>query len=215
MNKYLNFKESLKEILILQEPRLGKVIDYELVWLFLEDTSPNCRKRLRATLRNHESLNIILVSPDEEVGNLAWKSNVYSFLWIKDNDIFPYYTYLLERLSHKIKYKPISRKIKIKYQGGVDIFLADDICYAVGDGNYTVLYLATGVKKTITLKLKNLNDKISGLPQFSRIGKSFVVNLEKIKSIKGDSILFNAEKGLKLNLSPLYKRRLIKELLWY
>lgn len=216
MNHYINFKPSvLQKGLAAQEARINQMINHDLAWLYLPDASKESRTHLRKCLQTYEALNTIIVSPDIAVGELAWKTNAYHFLWTENHEVFPYYTALLERLTQKIEFKPMSRKVKIKFQGGIDVFGVENICYAVADGNYTVIYLDNGIKKTVTMKLKDLDQNLQNLPHFKRIGKSFIVNIDKIKRIRNNKAEFDTDKGLKLVLSPLYKKRLVKELLWY
>lgn len=97
--------------------------------------------------------------------------------------------------------KPASLFINPGTRGKVVQLKLEDIVYIEGLKNYVVVYTATG--KHITYL--TLTETLAALSksQFSRIHKSFVVNLLKIKSIEGNNI--EMDNQITLNIGTAYK----------
>jgi len=116
----------------------------------------------------------------------------------------------------KYNEKEIPKKLKIPFKGGMDVIDLHEICFCTGEGNYTTIYLSSGIKKTVTLQLNVIEKSLCTAPNFQRIGKSFIINLNKISRIKDKTVeLSTAKDPLKLNLSDLYIKRLKKTIMWY
>ncbi|MFY7671387.1 LytR/AlgR family response regulator transcription factor [Tenacibaculum sp. MEBiC06402] len=66
-----------------------------------------------------------------------------------------------------------------------DLYL-NDFLFAKSDKNYTELFLSDG-KLLKRISLKSLEDQLSGFPFICKTHRSFLVNLSKIESIKGNT----------------------------
>jgi DNA-binding LytR/AlgR family response regulator len=68
--------------------------------------------------------------------------------------------------------------------GGRQTVLPDEVVFLSADINYTLLYLSNGKKLLVATTLKILEDRFASNQLFFRTHKSFLVNLNKIKSYK-------------------------------
>ncbi|MFA7687394.1 MAG: LytTR family DNA-binding domain-containing protein [Moheibacter sp.] len=216
MSNYYNFKNpELLEAIKEQEKILESYIENNFAFLYLKEDSPKSRLLLRKITQLHMPLNVVLVSENPEISKLAWRANVFHFLHLPKLELFPNFTLFQDRLMYKHPYKELPKKLKINFKGGIDIIETKDICYCIGDGNYTTIFLSTGIKKTITFQLNALEKKLCLAPNFHRIGKSFIVNIDKVSKIKNNSVNLHSKNELELKISPLYIKRLKKAVMWY
>lgn len=216
MASFYNFKDQeIVEAIKKEERSTENYIANEFAYVYLTEDSPQNRLLLRKIIQIHSPLNVILVSDNTETSKLAWQANVFHFLHLPKMVLFPNFSLLQDRLMYKHQYKEIPKKLKINFKGGVDIIETQDICYCIGEGNYTTIFLATGIKKTITFQLNALEKKLCLIPNFQRIGKSFIINIDKVSTIKGTSVNLHSRNELELIISPMYIKRLKKAVMWY
>lgn len=215
-SSFFNFKNlGLVEAIKNEEKSFEQYITSELAYVYLTEDSSQSRLLLRKVIQLHASLNVILVSDNIEVSKLAWQANVFHFLHLPKMELYPNFTLFQDRLMYKHPYKELPKKLKINFKGGIDIIETKDICYCIGEGNYTTIFLSTGIKKTITFQLNALEKKLCLAPNFQRIGKSFIVNIDKVSKIKNNSVNLHSKNELELITSPLYIKRLKKAVMWY
>ncbi len=70
-------------------------------------------------------------------------------------------------------------------------FYPNQFIYAESDGNYVIFYLEDGKdirKDIIRNSISNIEQQLSPFPHFIRTHRAFIVNLKKIKSIKGNTL---------------------------
>ena len=217
MENFFNFSnKSLIDALVQLGESTKNYISTKFVYLYLDADNPKNRLLLRNLVQKHGSLYIILVSANQQLASLAWKSNVFHFLHITDTELVNDYSLLKDRLLQKFDQKQIPKKLKIPFKGGLDVIDIREICFCSGEGNYTTLYLSSGIKKTVTLQLNALEKKLCTTPEFQRIGKSIIINLNKIAKIKENTVSLNTQKEpINLSLGELYIKRLKKKIMWY
>ncbi|SMC67909.1 LytTR family DNA-binding domain-containing protein [Moheibacter sediminis] len=215
-NSFYNFaNQQLTQIIKNELINLEKYVANELAFIYLENDTAQNRLLLRKITQLHLPLNVVLVSENIEISKLAWQANLLHFLHLPKMELYPNFTLFQDRLMYKHEYKELPKKLKINFKGGVDIIEIKDICYCIGEGNYTTIFLSTGLKKTITFQLNALEKKLCLAPNFQRIGKSFIINIDKVSKIKGSSVNLNSKNELELIISPLYIKRLKKAVMWY
>lgn len=74
----------------------------------------------------------------------------------------------------------------------IKVFL-DDILYCEGLKDYVQVYLTNG-KKIVTLcTMKSMEEDILEMDNFLRVHRSFIINLEKVESIIGNSFKINGK----------------------
>lgn len=209
--QYLNFPELL-DVETLEKSIQKTSVNTSLSLCYLEDDSQQNRVILRKLLNNNNE-HVVVVSKNKELSFLAWKANTFGFILLEDKTIDNSIT---ERLK---KYPPtntkIDEKLRINFKGGFDLVNISTICFCVGSGNYTEIFLDDGTKKCISYPLSNLEKRLQEVGFLSRIGKSFIVNINKIKKVQTDYILFKGSTEIKLNLGNIYIKRVKKNLLWY
>ncbi|WP_326984302.1 LytTR family DNA-binding domain-containing protein [Chryseobacterium sp. MYb264] len=79
-----------------------------------------------------------------------------------------------------------SDRIFIKSEGKLTKILLDEILYAEAQGDYLKIVIHNESYKTLAT-LKSMDDILT-LPQFFKIQRSFIVNLEAIRSINGNRV---------------------------
>lgn len=217
MENFINFNNvSLAESIAGFEAGLKPYAPQDLVYIYLESDAPKNRLLLRNTIQKNGSLKTILVSGNKNLAELAWNANVFHFLHLSGSSLFPAITLLRDRIMTRYNTEEIPKKLKIPFKGGMDVIDTREICFCIGEGNYTTIFLNSGIKKTVTLQLNMLEKKLCISPDFQRIGKSFIISISRISKIKENSVSFSTEKEpLKLNMSDLYIKRLKKTIMWY
>lgn len=112
----------------------------------------------------------------------------------------------LENLNDNIRHSPKNfTKITVSEQFGFQIVNTSDIIYLEADSNYTTLHL-NGIKKIVATRTLGDFEKILDQPEFFRIHKSILINLNYLKaysSFQGNTVTL--QDGTSLNIS---RRRL-------
>lgn len=80
-----------------------------------------------------------------------------------------------------------------------------DIVYFEADVNYTKIHMASGRTNVISYTLKKIEKRLGGLPTFCRVHRSFIINMDYIKTIQPTEIL------LKNKQTVLFSRRCRKQ----
>ncbi|MGY6561591.1 MAG: LytR/AlgR family response regulator transcription factor [Luteibaculaceae bacterium] len=97
--------------------------------------------------------------------------------------------------------EPENPKIAIQVSEGYYMVSLNDIIYLKADGSYTEIHLTDKRKLTVTKKLLEY-EKLEKYPQFSRIHRSHIVNLNRIKLyLKQDNGTVVMENDEKLSVS--------------
>jgi|SRR5690606_25420437 len=217
MQNFINFNNpTLVEAIYKLDEDLKKQTPHSFIFLYLKDDSPKERILLRKIVKKAGALNTVIVSGNLKLAGLATTANVFHFIYLSEAELFPAFTLYRDRLMLRKGQGTSPKKLKIGFKGGIDVIDTNKICFCSADGNYTDIYLADGKKKTVTYQLNSLEKKLNFFPDFERIGKSFIINLNRVNKIKENSVYVNTDsEDLKLNLSPLYIKRLRKALTWY
>ncbi|MBO4456957.1 MAG: response regulator transcription factor [Butyrivibrio sp.] len=84
------------------------------------------------------------------------------------------------------------------YNGSV-FYKKSEIIYVKSDSNYAILNLGTH-EKIITCTLKECEKKLGGIP-FLRVHRSFIVNLDHIKNITGETVCFKNGSAIRIGRS--------------
>lgn len=131
--------------------------------------------------------------------NTFWDSCKYSFLIY----IFPFaffsavnYKFLLLEFestnSEVIEGEPHEQEVQIRSKLKKEslTFAASQMLFAVSDGNYVVFHLQKedGIKKVpIRNSISEIEGQLEAFPYFFRSHRGFIVNLNKVRSKKGNS----------------------------
>ncbi|MGK2862771.1 MAG: LytR/AlgR family response regulator transcription factor [Chitinophagaceae bacterium] len=98
---------------------------------------------------------------------------------------------MLPVLKHNFQ-QEASRKIVVPVTYGYEILNLKDICYFKAEGSYTQIFFTTNKSMLVSKNLKHFEFILTGLNNFIRIHRSFVVNINFAKKIlrKDGGILF-------------------------
>ncbi len=217
MQNFINFNNpTLIEAINKLDENLKKQIPHSFIFLYLKDDSVKERILLRKIIQRAGALNVVIVSGNIKLAELAVSANVFHFLYLSKAELFPAFTLFKDRVMLRKGQGNPSQKLKIAFKGGIDIIDTREICFCTADGNYTDIYLTNGKKKTVTYQLNSLEKKLNFFPNFERIGKSFIINLNLVNKIKENTVFIQTDsEDLQLNLSPLYIKRLRKAFSWH
>ncbi len=79
----------------------------------------------------------------------------------------------------------------------------NEIVYVKGEGSYTELVLNNNTRHTVSRNLKNFEEILCIHPNFVRIHKSYIVNIDMLKSMhRGDGGSVELNNGKQLPVSP-------------
>lgn len=208
---HTHMAEAIEEALQSMAPS----VQDQLVCCYLESDDARNRVILRQIVNNNSHNHCVLVSNDKSLAYLAWKANVLGFIF-QDSEKEYTISSLIERLK---KYPPktekIVEKLRLNFKGGFDLVALDSICFCVGSGNYTEIYLENGTKKCISYPLSKIEERLKGILFLNRIGKSFIVNLNRIQKVQTEQLIFKGKTAITLKLSSTYIKRVKQNLLWY
>jgi len=109
---------------------------------------------------------------------------------------------LREALKNNVSSNGIKR-IVLPNQNGFEIVNTDEVVCISGNGNYSDLYLTSGVKKTISKVLKYFA-QLEDEAHFLRVHKSHIVNLNEVKAYKkgrGGSLLMSNNREVEVSIN--------------
>lgn len=106
-----------------------------------------------------------------------------------------------ERISTKqpVMEQAVNDKIFIKSEGKLVRILLNEILYVEAQGDYLKIVLPNAEYST-QLTLKSM-DEILNLPTFFRVQRSFILNLEAVKSINGNMVELINGKNISIALN--------------
>ena len=87
--------------------------------------------------------------------------------------------------------------------GGRKSINPEEVIRLQADINYTRVFLSDGKKILVATTLKEIENRFSAFPKFVRINKSVIINIDCIKQINDEQIIFqNGE-----TLTPSRRRK--------
>lgn len=87
--------------------------------------------------------------------------------------------------------------------GGRKSINPEEVIRLQADINYTRVFLADGKKILVATTLKEIESRFSAFPKFVRINKSLIINIDCIKQVRNEQIIFqNGE-----TLTPSRRRK--------
>jgi DNA-binding LytR/AlgR family response regulator len=207
-NKYnpifLNYVHDLKKIESTTE---------NTVIIFIKELSLEQRRFIWQFRTNYPSTHVVFCSNNMMVANFSWQSQAVFFL------PHPFSRRAIALMFQKIEkeYATPKLRIKLNYQGGFEIVTSEDICFCEGDGNYTTVHLRNTKSVLLSKKIKEIYQKLSPFPEITRIGKSYIVNIDNILKIDDMKVHFKGinNQSTSFALSPVYLKRLKEYLLLF
>ena len=74
--------------------------------------------------------------------------------------------------------------------GGRQTINPEEVIRLQADVNYTQVFFADGKKIVVATTLKALESRFRGNPKFFRISRSLIINIDSIKQINDEQIIF-------------------------
>lgn len=195
----------------------------KLSFFFVPDATTVSREELRSYVSliasTDDYANTVLVSPSQELAYVGWEQDIVAF--------FPTLKIAqgigMANLIHRLlKYPPyqgaIETKVRIKSKKNIDIVDTRDICFCMGSGNWTEIYMADGDMRRECKPLGNLEERLATISAIQRIGKSLLVNRNRVWKITGNDVRFVTKPkapAMKQRLGEKYIKELRKFVYWY
>ncbi|UOY07968.1 LytTR family transcriptional regulator DNA-binding domain-containing protein [Muricauda sp. SCSIO 64092] len=194
-----------------------------LNFFYIPDDSEGSREQLRSYISFISSTNafanIVLVTSNLELAFIGWEQDVVAFYPTLSAETGKGMANLINRL---LKFPPyqgaILKKLKIKSKGHFDLVDTKDICFCMGSGNWTEIYMADGTMRKECRPLGNLEERLSNVSSIKRVGKSLLVNRNRVLQITGNDVRFVTNQKappMKQRLGEKYIKELRKFVYWY
>ena len=184
----------------------------DIVLLKIPDLSQQSRWVLRKAINQYPNARIVVLSLNGQVARFAWRINAFHFIG------FPLSFAKIQPLRIKIKHRAeqsFAPKLKLAKTGGYDYLPLREIAFILGKGDYIDVYLLNKTKPdTYTNRLGAVSNNLLGYPNFKKINRSTLINLNHVRQIKKNLAFFNSDPKLALKLSPDSRKELIQLLLW-
>jgi DNA-binding LytR/AlgR family response regulator len=87
----------------------------------------------------------------------------------------------------------------------------DEFVYAAAFGNYTYITFSDGNTHQFTMKIGQLASECLRCPDIRKLGRSFLINIARIRSIEKVHVHFDSQKTVRLKLTEGYIAKLRKE----
>jgi|TARA_R110001592_G_scaffold57253_1_gene174008 DNA-binding LytR/AlgR family response regulator len=210
----LNFS-NIKDAAFLEENAQLLAVPNKLSFFYLKEDTLENRILLRKLINTNDKEHFVVVSANKEVAFLAWKANVLAFMYYQKEVAVGFYEFLIRLKKYPPIKEEVKEKLKISFKGGFELVAIASICFCVGSGNYTYIYLENGTRKCISYPLNVLEKRIKEVPFLNRIGKSFIVNINRIKKVQSQHLVFKGATEIELKLGDIYIKRVKQNLLWY
>jgi DNA-binding LytR/AlgR family response regulator len=210
----LNFS-NIKDAAFLEENAQLLAVPNKLSFFYLKEDTLENRILLRKLINTNDQEHFVVVSANKEVAFLAWKANVLAFMYYQKEVAVGYHEFLIRLKKYPPILEEVKEKLKISFKGGFELVAIASICFCVGSGNYTYIYLENGTRKCISYPLNVLEKRIKEVPFLTRIGKSFIVNINRIKKVQSQHLVFKGATEIELKLGDIYIKRVKQNLLWY
>jgi hypothetical protein len=131
--------------------------------------------------------------------NSMWRSVLAGVLPLAMFVLLGYIEMVREQKAEEAGQQPREELLQISSQLKKEelAFYPSQFLYARADSNYVVFYLQkkSGVeKKMIRNSITSIGEQLSGVPHFTRVHRAYIVNVDKVKTKKGNSM------GYKLTL---------------
>ncbi len=210
----LNFRSDtqrkLREIFLDWAKKEIWINDQKLYIIYIDEFTLEVRKELRA-LHNSDS-KFIIVSPRKDLAYIFLQTNAIYFLFTPTTHreiCRCFYT-----LTKNIKKGLVKNKFYLTYNGSGMLVDYQQLLYVRGSGNYSRLVFEDEKEWLVTKKLNEIERIVAQFDGVERIGKSYILNLNRIKSINKWGIAFNNKHATNLVLSKTYSQKLKEKFYW-
>lgn len=137
----------------------------------------------------HSEALIVFVTSHPEFMAPSFQVETFDFLTkpISASDV----AHVLKRCIKK--YEERYAKLVIKIPKGTAVIYLNTLLYVASNKHYLEFMLDDHTKIHSLMKLSQLEELLAGYPQFVRIHQSYIVNLDYVKEVYRDNLLFLAD----------------------
>lgn len=194
-----------------------------LNFFYVPDDNIESREQLRSYIslitNTNEYANTVMVSKQKQLAFIGWEQDVVAFYSLQPEAINVSMPILVNRLMKFPPYQgAILKKLKIKSKGHFDLVDTKDICFCMGSGNWTEIYMSDGTMRKECKPLGNLQERLSNVSSIMRVGKSLLINRNRVLQITGNDVRFVTDAkapSMKQRLGEKYIKELRKFIYWY
>lgn len=183
----------------------------ELFFIKIDEIGEKERLAVRSAVNGGQQ--VILFSKNNDVAALAWKADVAYYVDMNDSTMDMSLQNGLKRANMRIN-DAENHKVAFNSQSQVNMVDATKILFVAAAGNYCDIHLQDGAVVTVTKQLGKMCDILSPYPNMKRVGKSLIVNINKVTSLKGCEVAFGGREKLKFDANSRCIGQLRKFLLW-
>lgn len=123
----------------------------------------------------------------------------------------------LQGLKYKLKLMNSSdseEAFPVYYNGQTISFIHSDICCIKGSGNYCHFYVHDKKDHLVTIRIKEVREKLQASDIFLDVNRSLIVNINRVASVGKDFITFRSQPKYKLKLGYRSVKKVKDELIW-
>ncbi len=177
----------------------------------MDNTKKEAKINLRRVISKNPDCLLILCSFNPKV--LAFSSGARVFHSVNLLD----WKYSLRGLQYKLNLlRPADEieTIPIYYNDKTINIKHTNICCIKGSGNYCYFYVHDQKEFLVTMRIKEVREKLEDSDMFFDVNRSIIVNINRVASISKQSISFRSRPKYMLNLGYRSIKRVKDELLW-
>lgn len=181
-----------------------------LAFIKLIDDTEAERTKLRRLINNN-NVHFVIFSDSNKIARLAWDVNALCFSGL---NTLTWKTSISNAFARLKYFSTSDESISFKSQNKLDVIKLKDINFILANGNYSDIHLDNSSKITVTKQLGQIEIALSRFDNLERFGKSVILNINKIRKVDANTILFSNNE--KLNF-PKYSKSFIylkNKLIW-
>jgi hypothetical protein len=184
----------------------------EISFVYMNDVSIESILKTRQIINKYTS-NIIVFSDCIEVAQFAWDINAMFFINLSRNNWEQQLIRAIKTVESKNKLLKLST-ISFKSQNQTDIIVANEINFILAKANYSLINHKDNKKLLVTKQIGKIEKMLDAYPEIIRIGKSTIINLNKLTKINENKVRF--KDGQTINFPENSKNiKLIKKHLFW
>lgn len=186
-------------------------LDMDCILVKMNDISKASKIQLRRIISEHSEGIIILCSYNLKV--LAFSTGIrviHAFNLID-------WKHSMKGLSYKLtllKKVNSGECLSFYYNGGLVNLRWSNICCIKGSGNYCRIYAHGKKAFLVTMRIKEIREKISEEDMFFDVNRSYIVNINRIAAVRKQSVTFRSTPKYVLKMGYRSAKKVKDELLW-
>jgi DNA-binding LytR/AlgR family response regulator len=175
----------------------------------ITNLSQKSRWLVRRAINRNPNAKVILFSENITVGHFAWQIGAFYF------STYPLQEVALQALHQRIEsVAPTTRRLRLNYKGGFKLVHPLSISVIRGQGNYCQFYFKDEQPQLYTVRIHDMDRKLSAVPYLCRINKSLIININNLSKIEKGYAFFGGKPATQLKLNTKTLALIKKKLLW-